>query len=384
MFKILKLSYFLRLAVFLLFPFFSFSQEKEEKEKPKLELGGAVRFNYINSSWKEEQKKKGGEFGYDMIAIKPKASYKGVFLNAEYRFYSEAFGGGFLKQGWVGYQFNEKNQIHAGLVYVPFGIQQYNSNNWFFNITYYVGLEDDHDMGFKYIHEDENFEYAFAFFKNAEELNFVGGQENNSSRYAYDVVGRNKETNQVNGNFVWKFGGHVNHRMGFSAQYGQLYNLDTKENGDHYAIALHYEVYYHDWNFKISLNHVAHNPENGEDSSNDILQMGAYGTPYEIAADFDIYTLSASRKFDINWGPFEKIEAYNDFGWMRKKKDEFDSSLMNVTGFKITAGNLLTFIDYAAGYNHSWLGGNFVDDFSTGTPGAKWEARFNINVGYYF
>ena len=99
MFKILKLSYFLRLAVFLLFPFFSFSQEKEEKEKPKLELGGAVRFNYINSSWKEEQKKKGGEFGYDMIAIKPKASYKGVFLNAEYRFYSEAFGGGFLKQG---------------------------------------------------------------------------------------------------------------------------------------------------------------------------------------------------------------------------------------------------------------------------------------------
>ena len=58
MFKILKLSYFLRLAVFLLFPFFSFSQEKEEKEKPKLELGGAVRFNYINSSWKEEQKKK--------------------------------------------------------------------------------------------------------------------------------------------------------------------------------------------------------------------------------------------------------------------------------------------------------------------------------------
>ncbi len=69
---------------------------------------------------------------------------------------------------------------------------------------------------------------------------------------------------------------------------------------------------------------------------------------------------------------------------MRKKKDEFDSSLMNVTGFKITAGNLLTFIDYAAGYNHSWLGGNFVDDFSTGTPGAKWEARFNINVGYYF
>jgi hypothetical protein len=35
-------------------------------------------------------------------------------------------------------------------------------------------------------------------------------------------------------------------------------------------------------------------------------------------------------------------------------------------------------------YNHSWLGGNFVDDFAKGNPDAKWEARFNVNVGYYF
>jgi hypothetical protein len=30
------------------------------------------------------------------------------------------------------------------------------------------------------------------------------------------------------------------------------------------------------------------------------------------------------------------------------------------------------------------LGGNFVDDFAKGNPDAKWEARFNVNVGYYF
>ena len=37
-----------------------------------------------------------------------------------------------------------------------------------------------------------------------------------------------------------------------------------------------------------------------------------------------------------------------------------------------------------AGYNHSWLGGDFVDDFAAGVSDAKWEARFNINIGYYF
>jgi hypothetical protein len=64
----------------------------------------------------------------------------------------QGFGGGMLKQGWLGYNLNEKDQIHLGLTQVPFGIQQYNSHNWF-SMAYYVGLEDDHDMGFKYTQE---------------------------------------------------------------------------------------------------------------------------------------------------------------------------------------------------------------------------------------
>ena len=86
----------------------------------------------------------------------------------------------------------------------------------------------------------------------------------------------------------------------------------------------------------------------------------------------------------MNWGPISQIELYNDFGYMLKKEQEFTDSFQNVTGVLVTAGSVYTYIDYAAGYNHSWLGGNFVDDFAVGNPDAKWEARFNINVGYYF
>lgn len=382
--KVLKLAYFLWLFYFLLAPFFSFSQEKEQKEQPKLDLGGALRFNYIYSTWKAEQKAKGGEFGYDMFRINAKASYKKVFLNAEYRLYSDAFGGGFLKQGWVGYQFNEKNQLHLGLVYVSFGIKQYNSHNWFFNITYYVGLEDDHDMGIKYLHTDENWEYAFAFFKNAEELNFGGGMENNSSRYSYDVVGRNKETNQFNGKIVRKFGESIQHKIGFSAQYGSLYNLDTQKNGNHYALGLHYEFDWKKWNLKSEIITVSHSPKNKEGQSNKIIKMGAYGTSYEVASEFNMFTFALSRKIEVEWGPISQIEVYNDFGYMQKKKKEFTDSMMNVTGMLVTAGQLYTYIDYAAGYNHSWLGGNFIDDFSSGNPDETWEVRFNINIGYYF
>lgn len=129
---------------------------------------------------------------------------------------------------------------------------------------------------------------------------------------------------------------------------------------------------------------IGHDPENAENTSSKIVTMAAYGAPYEVAADFNLYTFNISREVPVSWGPVSNLKFYNDFGYMQKKESSFEDSFMNVTGVLVTAGNIYTYIDYAAGYNHSWLGGNFVDDFSVGNPDAKWEARFNINIGYYF
>lgn len=354
------------------------------QEDPELKIGGALRFNYNLSSWKEGQKDRGGDFGYDMFRVNVNGAYQGIYLNAEYRLYSRSFGGGFLKQGWLGYHFNDQEEIQVGLTQVPFGIQQYNSHNWFFNLTYYFGLEDDHDMGVKYVHIDDRFEYNLAFFKNAEELRFGGTSEVSPDRYSYDVVGRNKEVNQFNGKLIYKFGDSLKNRLGTSFQYGGLYNLDTEKTGTHYGLALHYEMFYKNWNLKLQAMNIDHDPENLPGESREIIKMGAYGFPYEVASDFNIYTIAVSKSIPVALGPISNIQFYNDFGYQDKKVDSFEDSFMNVTGMLITAGQVYTYVDYAAGYNQSWLGGNFVDDFSTGNPDAKWEARFNINIGYYF
>ena len=367
----------------MLFAFLS-SELFYAQEDPELKIGGALRFNYNLSSWKEGQKDRGGDFGYDMFRVNVNGSYQGIYVDAEYRLYSRSFGGGFLKQGWLGYRFNEKEEIQVGLTQVPFGIQQYNSHNWFFNLTYYFGLEDDHDMGVKYIHIDHKFEYNLAFFKNAEELRFGGTSEVSPDRYSYDVVGRNKEVNQFNGKLIYKFGDSIKNRLGTSVQYGGLYNLDTEKTGSHYGLALHYEMFYKNWNLKLQAMNIDHDPENLPGESREIIKMGAYGFPYEVASDFNIYTIAVSKSIPVELGPISNIQFYNDFGYQDKKVDSFEDSFMNVTGMLITAGQVYTYVDYAAGYNQSWLGGNFVDDFSTGNPDAKWEARFNINIGYYF
>jgi hypothetical protein len=367
----------------MLFAFLS-SELFYAQEDPELKIGGALRFNYNLSSWKEGQKDRGGDFGYDMFRVNVNGSYQGIYVDAEYRLYSRSFGGGFLKQGWLGYRFNEKEEIQVGLTQVPFGIQQYNSHNWFFNLTYYFGLEDDHDMGVKYVHIDDKFEYNLAFFKNAEELRFGGTSEVSPDRYSYDVVGRNKEVNQFNGKLIYKLGDSIKNRLGTSVQYGGLYNLDTEKTGSHYGLALHYEMFYKNWNLKLQAMNIDHDPENLPGESREIIKMGAYGFPYEVASDFNIYTIAVSKSIPVELGPISNIQFYNDFGYQDKKVDSFEDSFMNVTGMLITAGQVYTYVDYAAGYNQSWLGGNFVDDFSTGSPDAKWEARFNINIGYYF
>lgn len=375
-----SLPFLLLLFFFLIPQFFPLKAQ----ETPEVDIGGALRFNYNLSSWKPEQKKRGGDFGYDMFRINANVAYQGIYLNAEYRFYSESFGGGMLKQGWMGYRFNEKEEVHVGLTQVPFGIQQYNSHNWFFNLGYYMGLEDDHDMGVKFIHSGMHWEYQLAFFKGAEELRFGDTSAASYSRYSYDIAGSNKEINQFNAKVVYKWGDTLVSQFGSSLQYGGLYNIESRETGNHYGIALHYEADYKAWNLKSEAVYVAHNPENEPGNSEEVVTMAAYGAPYDVAADFNLYTLAIARDVPVDWGPVSNLQFYNDFGYMQKRNSSFEDSYMNVTGVLIAAGNLYTYVDYAAGYNHSWLGGNFVDDFAAGNPDAKWEARFNINIGYYF
>nr|WP_321410365.1 hypothetical protein [uncultured Carboxylicivirga sp.] len=366
----------------------------QENEKPELHVGGALRFNYNYSSWKEGQKERGGDFGFDLFRLNATAKYKGVNLNAEYRFYSSGFGGGMLKQGWVGYNFTDNSELQLGLTQVPFGLTTYNSNNWFFSINYYVGLEDDHDMGVKYSTKSGNWEMDFAFFKNAEELRFGSYSDVDPSRYSYDLgsieVGgemmyRNKEVNQLNAKFAYNIGeGSVLQQIGVSGEYGGLYNLDTQETGSRNAFAGHYRLNTNKFGLKAAVTYYKMNPNYPDGQDDRLVAMVAYGAPYMVAAEATTYTLGASYSVPVEWKPISNLTFYNDFGYMDKAVNEFEDSFMNVTGVMVTSGSVYTYIDYAMGKNQPWLGNEWTQGLGVGNPDAEWEARFNINIGYYF
>ncbi len=112
--------------------------------------------------------------------------------------------------------------------------------------------------------------------------------------------------------------------------------------------------------------------------------MAAYGAPYLVASKATLYTVSAGYDVGVEWGPISNIKFYNDFGYMDKSEKNFEDSFMNVTGALVSAGNVYTYIDFAAGKDQPWLGPNWTNGLAKGDSNAKWHYRFNINLGYYF
>ncbi|MFR5659035.1 MAG: hypothetical protein ACLUDU_14135 [Butyricimonas faecihominis] len=238
-------------------------------------------------------------------------------------------------------------------------------------------------MGIKYLYQGDTWDFTLAFFKNADELLFGSDNETSDDRYGYDVAGRNKEINQINGQAFYKFGESTRQRLGGSAEFGQLYNLDTRKNGTHYAFALHYELTTKSVSLKAQLTTYAMNPKNGEGDDDELISMTAYGAPYLVAAKANVYMLGAGYTIPVNRKFLKKIQVYNDFGWLDKQNNDYKDSFQNVTGCMLDGGPVCIYVDYALGKNHGWLGPNF-NGFGAGGESDSWHARFNVNVGYYF
>ena len=378
-----------RLFFAFLFLCFYFFQSGFAQSDLKYDWGGALRFNYNFSDWKKDSKNKGGDFGFDVFRLNVKGAYRKISVDAEYRFYADSSGGPMLKHGWFGYQFDTNHQLQVGLTQVPFGLLPVTSNNFFFNINYYLGLEDNYDMGIKYVYQKAGWQLYAAFFKNADVLDFGDKSEISPDRYAYDIAGRNKQVNQGNVQFNYNWRGSLTHQVGLSGLVGGIYNIDTHKTGLRKALALHYWLNYGNWDVKAQWTAYSMNAKNGEDEmgeqeSKRVVTLGAYGGTYEVAAKGITYQFGLAYTLPIKKGIIDDIRFYNDFSMLHKTERVFKDSYQNVLGLLITAGPVFTYIDYAIGKNHAWFGNAWTSSFAQGDPAHKWNGRLNINMGYYF
>ncbi|MAO64246.1 MAG: hypothetical protein CL666_04540 [Balneola sp.] len=382
---------------------FAYAQEDESS----LSVGGAVRYNVILTDYEDNTiNNADGQFTWDTWRINVNAQRNGIKLNFEYRFYP-TFNTHFVKQGWLGYDFNEKNNLQIGVTQVPFGNLQYNSHNWWFQGPYYVGLEDDHDMGLKYTHTAENWDFMGAYFFQPEPAGPAYGSASfgvgGTGRYSYDIIpitganawdyvlGANEtpqsnfERNQLNlrGTYTLEFDAGTA-ELGASAEIGQLHNSALDENTARYALAAHTDINIGNWNFLGQFINYGMDAQNDLGQSVDYVYMGAYGDPYPVATEMNMYSAGLSYSYDVDWGPVTNLNFYNDYTFFQKNIDGFNNAHQHVVGFLLTAGNVYTYFDIARGSNHPWITQNFGSGLAQGVNDARWNTRFNINIGYYF
>lgn len=168
--------------------------------------------------------------------------------------------------------------------------------------------------------------------------------------------------------------------MGASVEVGQIYNSNTGNNGDRYAVALHLDASYQGWALQLQAMQYEYNAADALDENK--IAVAAYAWQYEIASKAQAYSVNVAKTFTTSWG---SVKVYNDFGVVTPDVDNeaYDNSYQNVTGVALSSGPTYTMIDYIMGKN---MYASTLDNGHVGLPeiGDSWDQRININFGYYF
>ena len=360
--------------------------KQETNDSDGIKLGGAIRTNYSHTSYSDGNKNRGGDFDFDIFRLNLNGSIGDVLLNAEIRFFDYMTA---VKYAYVGYQLNEDWQMQAGITQVPFGNWPYNSHNYFFSTNYYLGLEDDHDLGLLFKRQlADNWQLDLGFFKNDELGGVDGYVSSRADRYSYDVVGYRLgedgiyddpaqpvgEYNTFAGRFAYQFehSSDFTTELGLSALAGGLHNGNSRA-GSYNAWALHLNSHYQRWNLQLQHGEYHYDIDDVER-----MAVGAYAFYDSIAAKAKTSTINLAYSLPIEWGPVTGLQFYNNYGLVYDKSDNSRDTMMNVTGFSVAAGGLFTYFDLVHARNQPFVGGSAAGD------SGETERRFNINIGYYF
>lgn len=358
-------------------------------------LGFTLRFNAFYKDWNPAH-----SYGvrFDMFRISFNEKWHKFQWSGAYRFYN---GYSFAHHGWMGYNFTTNMQLQAGIQQVPFGILPYASHNYFFQLPYYVGLEDDYDLGLKWDQHTGPWRFTAAYYPMSEPQGF--GHSVDSARYSYDVVKtsgeladpdnpgqtlvrENVERNQFNLRLAqtWTHSKTAKTTVGISGLVGQIQNQRINQTGYHWAAAVHANGTYGRWNVMLEAIRYQYHQELMAGADGRFVVMGAYDAPYRVASAGNLYVGGVSYTWPINWGMLKTLTFYEDYSYLQKDSSGYYNTQQNVLGALISMPKVYIYLDIASGRNLPWLGGSYSGGLAEGSAGADWHTRFNANFGVYF
>ncbi|BDY06773.1 hypothetical protein [Ferrimonas sp. YFM] len=339
-------------------------------------IGGSLKVNYAYKEFSESSKSKGGDLDFNSFELKVKSEWDDVGMKAAYRFMN---GHDYLKFGYAYYNGLPDWQFQAGIINKPFGNRKYASHNWWYSLNYYLGFEDDFDMGVKAQYSQGGWISEMAFFKNSEyKATDARGFAADAARMTINGTDyHNEETNTFNLRQSYGFDtGGISHLVGASLEYGQLYDTKLDDNGTSTAYAVHWDSRYNGYNMQLQFVDYDYDQAN---------QRSTYGvkmlnSAFEVASAGQVYTFNLAKSFKRDWGSFT---IYNDYSMVEPDTADAnqDRSVLNSTGVSISVKQFQIYIDHYMAKNSVWLGDKGIG-LADGDD--DWNHRINVNLAYKF
>lgn len=369
----------------------------EPETKDYLRLGGALRFNTVVENYEQSNKALDTYLKLDTWYLSADAHKSGFDLSLQYRFYPESKTH-FLHHGYIGYQIDQKWYAKLGVFQKPFGIGYFASHSWWFQIPYYMGLEDTYNTGIGATYKADKLTLDAAYFRQAAPKGSISSNDTDNAvgngRYSYAVVPTTghakgklvdaniRELDQFNTRARYQVLKEI--EVGLSLQLGSIYNREINKRKWGLTWAAHTVVDYNRWNLKAEVIGYNYNAQANNGAKLDVIQMAAYGSAYDVAAKGTIYVAGLAYTIPVNRKFITSIQPYVDYSIVSKNKSEYYSTQHLIPGVLIKSGPIYTYVDYAWGKNQPWLTSNFGEGLGAGSKDARWNSRFNINIGYYF
>ena len=350
-------------------------------KQPKVRFSGALRVSFSNTDYYNNENR-GGDLDFDLFRLAVDAKKEDVILSAQIRFFQYMYA---IHHGWIGYALNNKDEVHFGIVPMPFGITPYNSNNFFFSANYYLGLEDTQAAGTHYAHKSKSLDFDIGFYKNDDMGGVDGYVENRNKSYTYSITGTDLnsttntpatalgEHNTISSRIAYKTKGDNNFEIGLSGLYGEIESSNNTV-GDRYAYALHTVINISDLNIKLQASQY----DIRLDNKKEIIAVGAYAWNDTIASRTTSYTAHLAYTFHTGLSSLKSIKIYNDYSMLTNKSGDLKDTVMHVPGLSFGMGDMYLYCDYIMGKNMPFIGSNMTQNSDI------YYKRFNLNVGYYF
>jgi len=363
------------------------------------DFGGALRFNYVQNDYASGYDG-AGKLDFDTARVNLDYRRDALTGSFEYRYYrGRAAGDGrfvqsvfdgdatdshFLHHAWVGWRFANDDEVRLGVHKVPFGALPFASHSYFFQLPYYVGLEDAYNLGIGYAATRGDWRAHLAFY--ARPGPDGHGESRDSARYTYNLVETESADNRERNTVVGRLARVLRHRadasteVGLSLLAGEVPDGVSGRTGHRWAAALHAQGTYGRWGLKAEWIRYRFDLKSAE---TDVVMMGAYDAPYEVASQGDLLVAGLSYRLPVGRGPLDEVSLYYDYSVLYKDVAGFPHSRQSIVGAAWTLGKWLIYTDLTFGKHHPFIGPDYGAALGPGGDD-EWHRRFNINVGYYF